>query len=86
MPALEYKISHKVGPQTLPKVDLPWSRSAEEVVNILYNMPPPAGHVLSCLVQNEPTLQSHVPGVFAGRGFDIDSFLVCCTEMMASRA
>ncbi|KAN0138370.1 hypothetical protein V8E53_003833 [Lactarius tabidus] len=59
-------------------MDLPRSRSAEEVVNILYHMPPPAG----CLTKERACLAtvSRVPGVLAGRGFDIDS-LVCCTEI-----
>ena len=39
--ALDYKASNKVRPPPLPRMDLPRSRSAEEVVtNILYNMPP----------------------------------------------
>src|SRR6266851_9487475 len=41
--ALDYKTSNKVRPPPLPRMDLPRSRSAEEVVtNILYNTPPPS--------------------------------------------
>ncbi|KAH9002500.1 acetolactate synthase [Lactarius deliciosus] len=85
--ALDYKTSHKVRPPPLPKVDLPRSRSAEEAVtNILYNTPPPSiqpykKHVLNCLVQNEPGVLSRVSGILAGRGFNIDSLVVCRTEI-----
>ncbi|KAI9456306.1 acetolactate synthase [Russula earlei] len=85
--ALVYKTSHKVRPPPLPKMDLPRSRSAEEAVtNILYNTPPPSlqpykKHVLNCLVQNEPGVLSRVSGILAGRGFNIDSLVVCRTEI-----
>ncbi|KAI0267089.1 small subunit of acetolactate synthase-domain-containing protein [Gloeopeniophorella convolvens] len=85
--ALDYKTSHKVRPPPLPKMDLPRSRSAEEAVtNILYNTPPPSlqpfkKHVLNCLVQNEPGVLSRVSGILAGRGFNIDSLVVCSTEI-----
>ncbi|KAH8996393.1 acetolactate synthase [Lactarius hatsudake] len=84
---LDYKTSHKVRLPPLPKMDLPRSRSAEEAVtNILYNMPPPSlqpykKHVLNCLVQNEPGVLSRVSGILAGRGFNIDSLVVCRTEI-----
>ncbi|KAH9069877.1 acetolactate synthase [Lactarius deliciosus] len=85
--ALDYKTSHKVRPPPLPKMDLPRSRSAEEAVtNILYNTPPPSlqpykKHLLNCLVQNEPGVLSRVSGILAGRGFNIDSLVVCRTEI-----
>ncbi|KAI0301074.1 acetolactate synthase [Multifurca ochricompacta] len=85
--ALDYKTSHKIRPPPLPKMDLPRSRSAEEAVtNILYNTPPPSlqpykKHVLNCLVQNEPGVLSRVSGILAGRGFNIDSLVVCRTEI-----
>jgi len=85
--ALDYKTSHKVRPPPLPKMDLPRSQSAEEAVtNILYNTPPPnlqpyKKHVLNCLVQNEPGVLSRVSGILAGRGFNIDSLVVCRTEI-----
>jgi len=71
----------------LPAVEIPRSRSAEEAVtNILYNTPPPNAqpykkHVLNCLVQNEPGVLSRVSGILAGRGFNIDSLVVCRTEI-----
>ncbi|KAH9013131.1 acetolactate synthase [Lactarius pseudohatsudake] len=85
--AFDYKTSHKVRPLSLSKMDLPRSRSPEEAVtNILYNTPPPSlqpskKYVLNCLAQNEPGVLSRVSGIFAGRGFNIDSLVVCRTEI-----
>ncbi|KAJ7668406.1 small subunit of acetolactate synthase-domain-containing protein [Mycena polygramma] len=85
--ALDYKQSQRTRPPPLPTMDLPRSRSAEEAVtNILYNTPPPSlqpfkKHVLNCLVQNEPGVLSRVSGILAGRGFNIDSLVVCKTEI-----
>ncbi|EIM81193.1 acetolactate synthase [Stereum hirsutum FP-91666 SS1] len=85
--ALDYKRSHRVRPPPLPVMDLPRQRTAEEAVtNILYNTPPPSlqpfkKHVLNCLVQNEPGVLSRVSGILAGRGFNIDSLVVCRTEI-----
>ncbi|ETW80953.1 hypothetical protein HETIRDRAFT_385602 [Heterobasidion irregulare TC 32-1] len=85
--ALDYKTSHRIRPPPLPAMDLPRSRTAEEAVtNILYNTPPPSlqpfkKHVLNCLVQNEPGVLSRVSGILAGRGFNIDSLVVCRTEI-----
>ncbi|KAF9047311.1 small subunit of acetolactate synthase-domain-containing protein [Panaeolus papilionaceus] len=85
--ALDYKRSHRIRPPPLPATDLPRSRSAEEAVtNILYNTPPPSlqpfkKHILNCLVQNEPGVLSRVSGILAGRGFNIDSLVVCRTEI-----
>ncbi|KAI0769619.1 acetolactate synthase [Trametes elegans] len=85
--ALEYKRTLRHRPPPLPAMDLPRSRSAEEAVtNILYNTPPPSlqpfkKHVLNCLVQNEPGVLSRVSGILAGRGFNIDSLVVCRTEI-----
>ncbi|KAI0728224.1 acetolactate synthase [Fomitopsis betulina] len=86
--ALDYKrrttLQHR--PPPLPVIDVR-SRSAEEAVtNILYNTPPPSlapfkKHVLNCLVQNEPGVLSRVSGILAGRGFNIDSLVVCRTEI-----
>ncbi|KAI0356280.1 acetolactate synthase [Trametes cingulata] len=85
--ALDYKRTLRQRPPPLPSMDLPRSRSAEEAVtNILYNTPPPSlqpfkKHVLNCLVQNEPGVLSRVSGILAGRGFNIDSLVVCRTEI-----
>ncbi|KAK7472883.1 acetolactate synthase, regulatory subunit [Stygiomarasmius scandens] len=85
--ALDYKRTQRSRPPPLPAMDLPRSRSAEEAVtNILYNTPPPSlqpfkKHVLNCLVQNEPGVLSRVSGILAGRGFNIDSLVVCRTEI-----
>ncbi|KAI8992857.1 acetolactate synthase [Trametes punicea] len=85
--ALDYKRTLRHRPPPLPAMDLPRSRSAEEAVtNILYNTPPPSlqpfkKHVLNCLVQNEPGVLSRVSGILAGRGFNIDSLVVCRTEI-----
>ncbi|KAI0768400.1 small subunit of acetolactate synthase-domain-containing protein [Irpex lacteus] len=85
--ALDYKRVHRARPPPLPAMDLPRSRTAEEAVtNILYNTPPPSlqpfkKHILNCLVQNEPGVLSRVSGILAGRGFNIDSLVVCRTEI-----
>ncbi|KAF9008001.1 small subunit of acetolactate synthase-domain-containing protein [Cyathus striatus] len=85
--ALDYKRSHRIRPPPLPATDIPRPRSAEEAVtNILYNTPPPSlqpfkKHILNCLVQNEPGVLSRVSGILAGRGFNIDSLVVCRTEI-----
>ncbi|CAL1706794.1 unnamed protein product [Somion occarium] len=85
--ALDYKRTVRTRPPPLPAMDLPRSRTAEEAVtNILYNTPPPSlqpfkKHVLNCLVQNEPGVLSRVSGILAGRGFNIDSLVVCRTEI-----
>jgi acetolactate synthase-1/3 small subunit len=45
--------------------------------------PPPGGrirHVLSALVQNQPGVLSHIAGMLASRGFNIDSLAVGETE------
>ncbi|EJD03170.1 acetolactate synthase [Fomitiporia mediterranea MF3/22] len=84
--ALTYKYTHS-RPAPLPATDIPRLRSAEEAVtNILYNTPPPSlqpfkKHVLNCLVQNEPGVLSRVSGILAARGFNIDSLVVCSTEI-----
>ncbi|KAF8335770.1 acetolactate synthase [Cantharellus anzutake] len=85
--ALTYKQKHLSRPPPLPATDLPRARSAEEAVtNILYNTPPPSSqpfkkHILNCLVQNEPGVLSRISGTLAGRGFNIDSLVVCRTEI-----
>ncbi|EPQ57269.1 acetolactate synthase [Gloeophyllum trabeum ATCC 11539] len=85
--ALDYKRHQRIRPPPLPAMDLPRARTAEEAVtNILYNTPPPSlqpfkRHILNCLVQNEPGVLSRVSGILAARGFNIDSLVVCRTEI-----
>ena len=84
--ALAYKaIHHRISP--LPTTDAAPSWSAPAAVSsILYETPlpsalPPKRHVLNCLVQNEPGVLSRVSGILAARGFNIDSLVVCNTEV-----
>ncbi|KAK9448429.1 small subunit of acetolactate synthase-domain-containing protein [Limtongia smithiae] len=85
--ALAYKALHKRArfPQS-PKIETPsWSASTA-VSSIIYEMPPTntqptKSHVLNCLVQNEPGVLSRVAGTLAARGFNIDSLVVCNTEV-----
>lgn len=71
----------------LPVSDAPPAWSAQAAVsNILYETPtpsttPPKRHILNCLVQNEPGVLSRVSGILAARGFNIDSLVVCSTEV-----
>lgn len=71
----------------LPVSDTPPTWSAQAAVsNILYETPtpsmaPPKRHILNCLVQNEPGVLSRVSGILAARGFNIDSLVVCSTEV-----
>jgi acetolactate synthase-1/3 small subunit len=83
--ALAYKALHRrVKP--LPTTDTPaWSASSA-VSSILYETPLPSSavpkrHVLNCLVQNEPGVLSRISGILAARGFNIDSLVVCNTEV-----
>jgi acetolactate synthase-1/3 small subunit len=86
--ALDYKM-HRPARRLahLATMSHPRAASAEEAVtNILYNTPPPSTepfkrHLLNCLVQNEPGVLSRVSGILAGRGFNIDSLVVCQTEI-----
>lgn len=71
----------------LPVNDDPPAWSAQAAVsNILYETPTPSmvpakRHILNCLVQNEPGVLSRVSGILAARGFNIDSLVVCNTEV-----
>ena len=86
--ALAYKALHRRSPLPLP-VNEPGPSSygaAAAVSSILYETPqvsqaPPKKHVLNCLVQNEPGVLSRVSGILAARGFNIDSLVVCNTEV-----
>ncbi|EON62824.1 acetolactate synthase I/III small subunit [Coniosporium apollinis CBS 100218] len=84
--ALAYKALHRrIAP--LPTSDAPSAWSAPAAVSsILYETPlpsqaPPKRHILNCLVQNEPGVLSRVSGILAARGFNIDSLVVCNTEV-----
>ncbi|OCL13308.1 acetolactate synthase small subunit mitochondrial precursor [Glonium stellatum] len=84
--ALAYKALHRrIAP--LPTEESPPAWSAQAAVSsILYEAPipsqvPPRRHILNCLVQNEPGVLSRVSGILAARGFNIDSLVVCNTEV-----
>lgn len=85
--ALAYKALHRRSPLTLPVSDASPQWDAQTAVSsILYETPmpptnPPQRHVLNCLVQNEPGVLSRVSGILAARGFNIDSLVVCNTEV-----
>lgn len=85
--ALAYKALHRRSPLPLPVAETSptWSAPAA-VSSILYETPVPSTkpvkrHVLNCLVQNEPGVLSRISGILAARGFNIDSLVVCNTEV-----
>ncbi|GMM38056.1 hypothetical protein DASC09_053810 [Saccharomycopsis crataegensis] len=85
--ALAYKALHRHKKQPgLPTLDTPnWSAQGA-VSSILYETPLPSKspkkqHILNCLVQNEPGVLSLVSGILAARGFNIDSLVVCNTNI-----
>jgi len=85
--ALAYKALHRRSPLPLPVNDAsPSYGAAAAVSSILYETPqisqaPAKKHILNCLVQNEPGVLSRVSGILAARGFNIDSLVVCNTEV-----
>lgn len=85
--AIEYKAAQRgTRLPALPGIDPPSWSVPEAISNILYTTPgaskePPKRHVLNCLVQNEPGVLSRVAGILAARGFNIDSLVVCNTEV-----
>lgn len=85
--ALAYKAVHRRAHPPLPVVDSSGQYGAAAAVsNILYETPtpsqtPPKKHILNCLVQNEPGVLSRISGILAARGFNIDSLVVCSTEV-----
>lgn len=85
--ALAYKKLHKHhASPPLPILETPiWNANAA-VSSIIYETPVPSAqprkqHVLNCLVQNEPGVLSRISGTLAARGFNIDSLVVCNTEV-----
>lgn len=84
--ALAYKALHRrISPLPTQEPLPSWSAPAA-VSSILYETPlpstlPPKRHILNCLVQNEPGVLSRVSGILAARGFNIDSLVVCNTEV-----
>lgn len=84
--AIAYKaLRRRQAPLPVSESPPTWSAQAA-VSNILYETPvpsrdPPKRHVLNCLVQNEPGVLSRVSGILAARGFNIDSLVVCSTEV-----
>lgn len=85
--ALAYKAVHRRSPLKLPVADpAPQWNAPAAVSSILYETPlpstsPPKRHILNCLVQNEPGVLSRISGILAARGFNIDSLVVCNTEV-----
>jgi acetolactate synthase I/III small subunit len=85
--ALAYKAVHRRSPLPLPVSDAsPTYGAAAAVSSILYETPAPSTaptkkHILNCLVQNEPGVLSRISGILAARGFNIDSLVVCNTEV-----
>lgn len=83
---MAYKAIHRRTHQPAPISTAALTSPAAAVSNILYETPlpetaPPTPHVLNCLVQNEPGVLSRVSGILAARGFNIDSLVVCSTEV-----
>ncbi|KAI9903323.1 hypothetical protein N3K66_002675 [Trichothecium roseum] len=82
-------IAYKAGRRRqapLPVTTAPAWNAPAAVSNILYETPlpetsPPKRHILNCLVQNEPGVLSRLSGIIAARGFNIESLVVCNTEV-----
>ncbi|QLL32103.1 hypothetical protein HG536_0C02720 [Torulaspora globosa] len=85
--ALAYKQLHRHAARPpLPTLETPSWSADSAVSSILYETPavssePRKQHVLNCLVQNEPGVLSRISGTLAARGFNIDSLVVCNTEV-----
>ncbi|WPH00935.1 Hypothetical protein R9X50_00376900 [Acrodontium crateriforme] len=85
--AIAYKALHRrIAPLPVTGPTPPSVSPAAAVSSILYETPTPSQaprkrHVLNCLVQNEPGVLSRVSGILAARGFNIDSLVVCSTEV-----
>lgn len=84
--AIAYKaLRNRSAPLPVASSPPAWTAQAA-VSNILYETPTPSmaplkRHILNCLVQNEPGVLSRVSGILAARGFNIDSLVVCNTEV-----
>jgi acetolactate synthase-1/3 small subunit len=84
---MDYKLAHRLRKlPPLPSLEPPTMDASEAVSNILYNTPAPSKepikrHILNTLVQNEPGVLSRISGTLAARGFNIDSLVVCATEI-----
>ncbi|WBW70822.1 acetolactate synthase regulatory subunit Ilv6 [Schizosaccharomyces osmophilus] len=84
---ITYKALHANAP--LPRchiIEPPRATVPEAVSNIIAStpfnrIPKPQRHVFNCLVQNEPGVLSRLSGILAARGFNIDSLVVCATEV-----
>ncbi|KAL6928125.1 acetolactate synthase, regulatory subunit [Hanseniaspora valbyensis] len=88
--AIIYKQFHKNKKlPPLPTLEAPQWSANSAVSSILYESPPNAkpvnqnkkNHILNCLVTNEPGVLSRISGTLAARGFNIDSLVVCNTEV-----
>ena len=85
--AIAYKALHRrIAPLPAAAPSSPNVSPAAAVSSIIYETPLPSTeapkrHVLNCLVQNEPGVLSRVSGILAARGFNIDSLVVCSTEV-----
>ena len=85
--ALDHKLSHRHGKlPPLPAMDRPIMEAGYAVSNILYNTPPPSTqpfrrHILNMFVQDEPGVLARVSGCLAARGVNIDSLVVCATDV-----
>ncbi|KAK4895169.1 acetolactate synthase, regulatory subunit [Elasticomyces elasticus] len=85
--AIAYKALHRrASPFPTASPPSPTVSPAAAVSSILYETPLPSSapakkHILNCLVQNEPGVLSRVSGILAARGFNIDSLVVCSTEV-----
>lgn len=85
--ALDHKLSQRsrrIHP--LPPFEGPMADAGEAVSNILYNIPPPSlqpmkRHILNAFVQDEPGVLARVSGALAARGVNIDSLVVCKTDV-----
>ncbi|ODV61937.1 acetolactate synthase regulatory subunit [Ascoidea rubescens DSM 1968] len=85
--ALAYKALHRNSRRPpLPVFDAPGWSADSAVSSILYETPlpskqPPKQHIFNCLVQNEPGVLALISSTLAARGFNIDSLVVCNTDV-----